>query len=110
MDQQIPAPAAVWPPQIEEEGQGKRGAARRPAGVPGRLAFGGLSTGLVGCEILDLSDTGARVEVFARLDDLPEYLSLAFGGTYHRVRRCWMRDREIGLEFIADDLQYTGRR
>lgn len=96
---------AIWPPPIEPGPYDKRRAARRPAALQGRLAYGGQTTGLVGCEILDLSDSGVRVETYAQIDDLPELLSLEFGGVYNRARRCWTHEREIGLEFVADEAQ-----
>lgn len=100
---------AIWPPPIEPSGEDQRRTPRQPMApqgeLYGRLAYGGQSTGLVGCEILDLSETGVRIETYAQIDDLPEYLSLEFGGAYHRARRRWRRGREIGLEFMADDIQ-----
>lgn len=105
MDNHSKALDAIWPPPIELDADDKRRAPREPAAVQGRLAYGGLSTGLVGCDILDLSETGVRVETFRQIDDLPEYLSLEFCGVYNRARRCWTQGREIGLEFIADDAE-----
>jgi hypothetical protein len=95
----------IWPPPIEFGDDDKRQAVRRPAALHGRLAYGGMSTGMVGCEVLDLSASGVRVETFVQLDELPETLSLEFDGTYSRARRCWADGRQIGLEFIADDVQ-----
>ncbi len=66
----------------------------------GRLAYGGVQPGLINCRILDLSETGVRIETFVLLDPLPEFFSLEFCDVYCRVRRCWAKDHEIGLEFI----------
>ena len=68
----------------------------------GRLAYGGLHPGMVGCRILDLSDTGVCVETYATLVNAPEFLTLEFCGIYIRVRRCWVLGNQIGLEFIFD--------
>ena len=68
----------------------------------GRLAYGGLDPGVVNCRILDLSETGVRVETNVTLNPIPEYFSVEFCGIYCRVRRCWANGREIGLEFVFD--------
>jgi hypothetical protein len=68
----------------------------------GRLGFGGPNPGVISCQILDLSETGVRVEIFAHIDPLPEFFSIEFGDVYCRARRCWNKGREIGLEFVFD--------
>ena len=83
-----------------------RNARRKPATVQGRLGYGGIHPGLVGCDILDLSETGVRVETFCQLDEVPEICTLEICGVYNRARRCWVRGRQIGLEFIFEDAQY----
>lgn len=83
-----------------------RRAGRVTANLQGRLAYGGMHPGLVGCDVLDMSETGVRVETFARLGELPETLTLEICGVYNRVRRAWEQERQIGLEFIFDDTQY----
>jgi hypothetical protein len=70
--------------------------------LPGRLGYGGSEPGVASCQILDLSDTGVRVEVYVPLDPMPEAFSIEFGDVYCRARRCWARGNEIGLEFIFD--------
>ena len=80
----------------------KRLAKRSPVKRSGRLAFGGLNPGIVGCEILDLSETGVRVRTFAALDPVPEFFSLEFCDIYSRARLRWSKDHELGLEFIFD--------
>jgi hypothetical protein len=96
----------IWPAPILSPEKESRRARRQHAGLRGRLAYGGLQPGLVGCDILDLSETGVRVETFVQLDDLPETLSLEFCGAYHRARRCWVRGRQLGLEFIIEDTEF----
>lgn len=82
-----------------------RAAVRDGTSIPARLAYGGLKPGLVGCEILDVSEGGVRVSTFARLDPCPEFFSVEFLGVYSRARRSWSKDHQIGLEFIKEDNQ-----
>ena len=70
--------------------------------MEGRLAYGGPESGIVSCQILDLSETGVRVEIFAPLDPKPEFFSIEFGDVYCRARRCWANGQEIGLDFIFE--------
>jgi hypothetical protein len=70
--------------------------------LPGRLGYGGSEPGVACCQILDLSETGVRVEVFRPLDPMPEFFSVEFDDVYSRARRCWVKGNEIGLEFIFD--------
>lgn len=97
---------SIWPPPVDLAANENRLAARVPAGVQGRLAYGGVTPGLVGCDVLDMSEAGVRVETFAQLDQLPEILTLEICGVYNRARRCWVQGRQIGLEFIFEDEQY----
>jgi hypothetical protein len=71
-------------------------------GKTGRLGYGGPSPGLVGCRILDLSESGVRVETYVSLTPTPAFFSIEFGDVYCRVRTCWVKDHEIGLEFMFD--------
>ncbi|MGO9818848.1 MAG: PilZ domain-containing protein [Acidocella sp.] len=80
----------------------KRRAKRTPVKRTGRLAFGGLTPGMVGCQILDLSETGVRVRTFATLDPVPEFFSIEFCDVFSRARLRWSKDQELGLEFIFD--------
>jgi hypothetical protein len=57
----------------------------------------------VGCEVLDVSETGLRVSTFGILDPCPEFFSIEFRGTYSRASRAWAEGRLIGLEFIFDE-------
>jgi hypothetical protein len=68
--------------------------------LEGRLGYGGLEPGLVCYQVLDLSETGVRVEIYAPLDPMPEFFSIEFGDVYCRARRCWVEGQEMGLEFI----------
>lgn len=97
---------SIWSPPMGERGRENRHIKRMPAHMQGRLAYGGTSPGLVGCDVLDMSEAGVRVETFARLDALPDILTLEICGIYNRVRRCWTQGRQIGLAFIPEDTQY----
>jgi hypothetical protein len=70
--------------------------------LAGRLAYGGAESGIVSCQVLDLSEAGVRVEIFAPLDPMPEFFSIEFDDVYCRARRCWADGYEIGLEFIFE--------
>ena len=82
-----------------------RAAVRDSTSIQGRLAYGGLKPGLVGCEILDMSEGGIRVSTTSRLDPCPELFSVEFMGVYSRARRSWSKGHEIGLEFIIEENQ-----
>ncbi len=60
----------------------RRHSVREPAALQGRLAYGGLTPGLVGCGILDMSETGVRIETYVRLENLPEIFTLEICGVY----------------------------
>ena len=68
----------------------------------GRLGYAGVEPGIIICRVLDVSELGVRVEIFESLDPMPEFFSIEFGEVYCRARRCWVKDQEIGLEFIFD--------
>jgi len=70
---------------------------------PGRLAYGGLNPALIGCEVIDLSDTGVRVETYVALNPVPQFFSFEFGKIYCRARTRWSKGKEIGLEFIFEE-------
>ena len=97
---------SIWPPPVTLAAHESRLVARVPVSVQGRLAYGGVTTGLVGCDVLDMSEAGVRVETFALIEQLPEILTLEICGVYNRARRCWVRERQVGLEFIVEDTQY----
>ncbi len=69
----------------------------------GRLAYGGLTPGMVNCEILELHETGMRVETSAKFSAVPELFSLEFCGIYCRARTAKLDEGKIGLEFIFDE-------
>lgn len=98
-------PDSIWPP-VSTAVNENRQAARIPASVQGRLAYGGMHPGLVGCDVLDMTQAGVRVETFARIDELPEILTVEICGVYNRARRCWAEGRQVGLEFVFEDTQY----
>jgi hypothetical protein len=99
-------PDALWPSTLSAAAPERRLAAREPASLLGRLAYGGLTPGLVGCDVLDISETGVRVETFAPLEHVPELVTVEICGVYNRARCSWVRGRQIGLEFVFDDADY----
>ncbi|MCB5943971.1 PilZ domain-containing protein [Acidocella sp. KAb 2-4] len=96
MDSSTPLSAATLPALLDAE---RRTMQRSPVQRRGRLAYGGLTPGLVACQILDLSETGVRLRTDAEIDPLPEHFSLEFCDIYCRVRLRWRQGRELGLEF-----------
>ena len=81
----------------------QRHAKRTPSSKTGRLAFGGLNPGMVGCQLHDLSETGVRLETYVALTDFPAFFTLEFDGAYYRGRLIWMRGKELGLAFMPDE-------
>ena len=75
----------------------------RPRTLKGaKLVYGGFSPTVIDCLVRDLSDTGARVETDVMVM-VPEIFSLRLqDGHSQRVRRCWSKGHEIGLEFLAE--------
>ena len=76
--------------------------ARRPGRSrmfkPAQIAFGGS---VLDCALLDLSLTGARVQLLAPAE-VPEIATLRFpGGEARTVRRRWKTDAQVGLEFVG---------
>jgi hypothetical protein len=78
----------------------------RPAELHGRLGYGGQKPRLVGCEILQLSDTGAYVEPYVQIDDMPEFFTLEINGQYHRARLSYAEGTKLRLEFFTENLHY----
>ena len=79
---------------------------RKPRGLTsttGQLAYGGTSPGLVDCQIVDLSEYGVRVETYVTIP-VPEFFSIKFKDLLFRVRRCWVAGKQIGAEFVFDEL------
>jgi len=80
----------------------KRSAPRFQTNIPGTLFFDTVSgRGDIGCNIVDLSDGGARVETVLG-DILPLRVALhecSHGNIYDCEVR-WRRNNEIGLQFI----------
>jgi hypothetical protein len=81
---------------------------RVPTGKTGRLGYGGPNPGVIHCRVLDLSESGVRVETNVTLSPMPEFFSIEFCDVYCRVRRCWAKGYEIGLEFIFDAVKGMG--
>jgi PilZ domain len=66
----------------------------------GKLIFGTLSQSIIDCLIVDLSPSGARLEM--RLPTaIPETVFLQFAdGTTRAARRRWTRGNHIGLQLL----------
>jgi hypothetical protein len=94
------------PPATGMPAQENRQAVREATKLQGRLGYGGTQPGLVGCEVLDVSVAGVRVQTFTQLDGLPDTVSVEVCGVYNRARRCWASGNQLGLAFIAEDTQY----
>jgi hypothetical protein len=94
------------PTATDMPAQESRQAVREATNLQGRLGYGGLQPGLVGCEVLDVSTTGVRVQTFTQLDGLPDTVSVEVCGVYNRARRCWVAGNQVGLAFIEEDTQY----
>jgi methyl-accepting chemotaxis protein len=56
------------------------------------------------CIVLDISASGARVAT-DRPRDLPERLLISVRGRIHRCQVIWRSDCEIGVEFLANEMQ-----
>ena len=70
--------------------------------MEGELSYGDFNPEVIGCRILDLSETGIRVETCS-IVPVPEELSIRlFLNIEYRVRRRWAAGNQIGLEFIFD--------
>ena len=81
----------------------QRRAKREKLASLGRLAYGGAAPRVLSCEMLDVSENGLRVETYVHPTDVPEFVSLEFGGIYCRARRRWVEGNQIGLELIPDE-------
>ncbi len=60
---------------------------------------------MLNCEVLDVSEAGIRVETYVHPIDIPEFVSMSFGGLYYRARRRWVEGNQIGLTLIPDETQ-----
>jgi hypothetical protein len=72
----------------------------------GKLIYGGAHPVVIDCLVLDLSDSGARVETIIAAD-IPEVVLLRTGsGAEARTAyRRWASGQQIGLEFAAESAQ-----
>ncbi len=83
-------------------GWGRRKSLRRQFGYPGLMQFGdgGLSNA---CVIVDMSETGAQLEVPAGAE-VPTEFSLLIGGNANVRRQCrvvWRSGNKLGVRFGA---------
>ncbi|MDR3505833.1 MAG: PilZ domain-containing protein [Acidocella sp.] len=90
-------------PSSTPPGSEQRGARREKLSSLGRLAYGGEEPRVLSCEVLDMSETGVRVETYVHPSQVPEFVSLEFGGIYYRARRRWVDGNQLGLELIQDE-------
>ncbi len=74
--------------------------------LPGRLGMSGPRPRLVGCTILEFSESGALVEVFAPVDEAVKYFTLEFNGHYQRARLVRAEERKLLLAFFPEELAY----
>jgi hypothetical protein len=79
---------------------------RRSIDLHGRLGSGGQKPKLVGCEILDLSESGAVVEPYAPVDETAQYFTLEFNGQYRRAKLVKSEARQLLLAFFNEELDY----
>ncbi len=66
----------------------------------GQLIYGGFSSTIIDCLIIEMSGGVARVEP-GLMVPVPEILVLRLNDTDRQVRRAWAIGNEIGLEFLA---------
>lgn len=85
---------------MSSDADNRRRERRSRAFKSGKLIYGGFNAAVVDCLIIEMSDTGARVETSVMMN-VPETLALRFSdGTERQVRRSWARGNEIGFEFL----------
>ncbi len=76
--------------------RGSRGRALKS----GKLIYGGFNRTIIDCFVVEVSETGARVETGVMVS-VPESLVLRLpDGTERSVRRAWASGNQIGLEFL----------
>lgn len=81
-------------------GWGRRKSLRRHFGYPGQMHFGGDAPASA-CVIVDMSDTGAQLQVAAEAQ-IPYEFWLLIGGNAHVRRQCrvvWRSGSRIGVQF-----------
>ena len=78
----------------------RRNAKRLRALKSAKLIYGVFGSTIIDCLLIEMSDTGARVET-AVMTQVPEVLSLRLSdNTERQVRQRWASGNEIGLEFV----------
>jgi hypothetical protein len=78
----------------------RRNAKRLRALRSAKLIYGVFGSTIIDCLLIEMSETGARVET-AVMTQVPEVLSLRLSdNTERQVRQRWASGNEIGLEFI----------
>jgi hypothetical protein len=89
------------PMPITDYGRNRRKSLRRTFGYPARILLG-RETPPISCVIIDISETGAQLEVPAAAADVPETFALLIGGRSDVQRRCrvvWRSLNKIGVQF-----------
>jgi hypothetical protein len=78
----------------------RRNAERLRALKSAKLIYGGFSSTIIDCLLIEISEIGARVETSVMMQ-VPEILTLRLSdNTERQVRRCWAVGNEIGLAFL----------
>lgn len=87
-------------PKKHDQGRAeKRGVKRASVLQTGKLIYGGAWGSIVDCLILDITDSGARVETILAVD-IPENFWLKLSdGTERRGCRRWASGNQLGIEF-----------
>jgi hypothetical protein len=87
-------------PDANSPSADRRNAERLRALKSAKLIYGGFSATVIDCLLIEISETGARVET-AVMMHVPEFLVLRLSdNTERQARRCWAVGNEIGLAFI----------
>jgi hypothetical protein len=72
----------------------------------GKLLYGGFNPAVFDCLIIDMSDSGARVETSVMIG-VPEVLLLRTNDNIERrAYRRWAFGNQIGVEFVSDVAQH----
>jgi hypothetical protein len=68
----------------------------------GQLLYGGAHRTVINCLVLDLSDSGARVETILAADIPEAFFLRSSNGPERQAYRRWASGHQIGLEFAAE--------
>jgi PilZ domain len=88
---------------IQDYGRNRRKNARRVFGYPARILLG-REVSPATCVIIDISESGAQLQVPAAAAEIPEEFALLIGGRADVQRRCrvmWRTHNKIGVQFLG---------